>query len=431
MYKFNYRLFFAIMLLTFVPTIYETIRIYFISSIPDTSALNISGQMEWFDLIDETIKAFLLIPMYYVLNQVVEDKDLLKKRITSAGILIFIEYLLFSIVIYFYVTNLSSFMSVPIDERNEVINYLRLETIGFVVKIIPSFFAIVFLIINKSNYFYFTLLAQSILMIIGDIYFIPNFGVNGIAYSNILIQFILSILSIYLLYREKLLNLNIKTKDFNWIKSWFNVGFFSGGEIFLNNLIYAVMIGKMVNEVSSQGVYWVANSFIWGWLLVPVIALGEIIKKDCKDGLLNLKAIYYLKISGVIILIWILSIPLWNTIFINLMNLDNPNEVFSIVLSLLPFYMFYGLTNIIDSIFYGLGKTTYMFINSIIVNLGYYGILFTLYNLNIFKPTLNNIVLMFGFGMIVHFVCSCFLMNYYRKKVNKVNSIKNVETVTH
>lgn len=33
----------------------------------------------------------------------------------------------------------------------------------------------------------------------------------------------------------------------------------------------------MVNE---QGTYWVANSFIWGWLLLPVNQLGELIKQE-------------------------------------------------------------------------------------------------------------------------------------------------------
>lgn len=58
------------------------------------------------------------------------------------------------------------------------------------------------------------------------------------------------------------------------------MGFFSGVQIFLDNFICAVMICKMVNAVSESGNYWVANNFIWGWLLVPVICVAEIIKKN-------------------------------------------------------------------------------------------------------------------------------------------------------
>lgn len=30
------------------------------------------------------------------------------------------------------------------------------------------------------------------------------------------------------------------------------------------------MISRMVNVVGEQGTYWVANNFIWSWLLLPI-----------------------------------------------------------------------------------------------------------------------------------------------------------------
>ena len=47
-----------------------------------------------------------------------------------------------------------------------------------------------------------------------------------------------------------------------------------------------LMIVRMVNVVGEQGTFWVANNFIWGWLLLPVLQLGELIKSDCgEDGM--------------------------------------------------------------------------------------------------------------------------------------------------
>lgn len=51
------------------------------------------------------------------------------------------------------------------------------------------------------------------------------------------------------------------------------------------------MICKMVNMVAEQGNYWIANNFIWGWLLIPITALSEVIRRDCKDGYAKLKSI--------------------------------------------------------------------------------------------------------------------------------------------
>ena len=48
----------------------------------------------------------------------------------------------------------------------------------------------------------------------------------------------------------------------------------------LDNFIYSIMICKMVNAVSESGNYWIANNFIWGWLLIPIMVITEIIKRN-------------------------------------------------------------------------------------------------------------------------------------------------------
>jgi len=40
------------------------------------------------------------------------------------------------------------------------------------------------------------------------------------------------------------------------------IGVFSGLQVFIDNIIYALMVVKMVNMVNEQGNYWVANNFI-------------------------------------------------------------------------------------------------------------------------------------------------------------------------
>ena len=65
---------------------------------------------------------------------------------------------------------------------------------------------------------------------------------------------------------------------------WARIGAFSGIQQFIANFVYAIMIVKMVNMVAEQGNYWVANNFVWGWLLIPIYAITEVIRKDCKEG---------------------------------------------------------------------------------------------------------------------------------------------------
>lgn len=93
--NFNYSIFFALILLSIVPTIYQTVRVHLISSIPNVDGLSISGHIEWFDLINETIQAFLIIPLYYLMNKFLNDKELFKKKSFAS----WTDY--FSIIWYF------------------------------------------------------------------------------------------------------------------------------------------------------------------------------------------------------------------------------------------------------------------------------------------------------------------------------------------
>lgn len=40
----------------------------------------------------------------------------------------------------------------------------------------------------------------------------------------------------------------------------------------------------MDDVVGEQGTYWVTNSFTWGWLLLPIIQLGELVKRDVSEN---------------------------------------------------------------------------------------------------------------------------------------------------
>lgn len=87
-------------------------------------------------------------------------------------------------------------------------------------------------------------------------------------------------------------------------------------------------------------------------------------------------------------------------------NIQNANAIFLIVIKLIPFYIAYAVCAIIDNIFVGLGKTLYNAINSLIINLVYYGIFYIMYLTHAVTFSMDVIILMFGFGMVTHLVIS-------------------------
>ena len=406
--SFNWRLFAALCALALIPAIYQTVKTFIISSTGQSDAFDIIGQMEWFDLINETLQAFLIIPLYSILNNIFKnDEEHFAKHTFKTGLLTFSIYTLFSIGVLIYGIVLIKAMN-PKEVDIAVVNsYLQLETIAFMSGIIVSFVNVVFVVVGKSKNVYIFLAIRTILSLIADFALIPNLGVYGIAVSNIIVNTILAVSSFVVLYIQKYIEFCwFHKSDFPILKEWGKVGLFSGVQQFIDNFIYAIMICKMVNMVAEQGNYWIVNNFIWGWLLIPISALSEIVRRDCKDGYLQLKQFNYYFIVACVVAVWTITVPLWTPFFKYAENLSNAGELFEIAVKLVPFYIAYAICAIIDNIFVGLGKTIYNAVNSLIINLVYYGVFFILYVTRTITFTMDAIILMFGFGMVMHLVVS-------------------------
>ena len=421
--KFNWRLFAALCALALIPAIYQTIKTFIISSNNQSAVFDIIGQMEWFDLINETLQAFLIVPLYSILNKIFKnDQENFARHTFKVGLIAFVIYTLFSIGVLIYGVALIKAMNPNEIDITVVNHYLQLETIAFMIGIVVSFVNVVFVVVGKDKNVYIFLAINTVLSIIADFALIPNLGVYGIAVSNIIVNFVLAVSSFILLYVQKHIKFCwFHKSDLPILKEWLKVGVFSGVQQLIDNLIYAVMICKMVNMVAEQGNYWIANNFIWGWLLIPITALAEVIKRDCKDGYNNLIQSNYYIIATCAIALWAISIPLWTPFFRYAENLQNANEIFSITIKLAPFFIAYAGCAIIDNIFIGLGKTIYNAINSLIINLVYYGIFFILYLTKAITFNMDVIILMFGFGMVVHLAISIieeklFLRRFEMKK---------------
>ena len=405
--KFDWKMYLALCLLALVPAIYQTVITKLITSFADPGALDVVGQMEWFDLIDETICAFLIVPMYSVLSKAYK-KENFREVVFKLGIIIVVLYALFNIGVIFFGIHLIQYMNPNDIDIAAAYRYLTLETIAFMIGIVFSYVSVVFLVIDKPKYMYAFLVAKILLSLLSDLALVPSMGVDGIAVSNIIANTIMGALGVLLLVYEKQIKPARYSKDdLPTFKDWGRVGLFAGGQQFLDNIIYALMICKMVNAVSESGNYWVSNNFIWGWLLIPVTCLVEIIRKDAGvDGYNNLRQKNYYSIVTFALLLWFALIPTYQWFFRDVEGINNPGRIFEIVLKNLGFYVAYAYSQIPDAIFVGLGKTKYNAINSLICNIVYYGIWFILYKTGVVVMSMDVIIVMFGCGNITHWVVS-------------------------
>ena len=402
----NYKLFLSLLIMGFCPTIYNTIRIFWLGELPGEYSYSIAGQLSWINLIYEIVNEAIILPLFYFMGKVLLDKKQFVNRIKTGLIISFVLYFILSLSIIVFTKPLLMVMATSKDIINMSVEYIRLEATANIFSILSMFVLVSLVTIGKDKYVYVLTIVKLILSVILDIFLISNLnvslnlGVNGIAISNIIINIIMLIVTLILLLKLGINVFNKEKLDFKWTKEMIKTSGISGLESFVRNMFYIVMISRMINIVGEQGTYWIVNSFIWGWLLLPVLQLGELIKQEVAVNNENVKnnTLGYIVITLIICLLWIGLIPVYKPFMKYVLNYNDVDKLFNLVLVLIGFYVLYAIQNIFDSTFYGLGKTNYMLFESIVTNVIYYGICFVLYITNVFEPSLLGIALMFGIG---------------------------------
>ena len=422
--KINYKLFLALLILGLAPTIYTTVRVFFLGQLPGEWSFSIAGQLSWVNLLYEILNEAIILPLFYFVGKVKEDKNEFSNRIRTGMLISLGVYALLSAVVLIFAEPMLKLMATDASIIDASASYIRIESIANIFSILTQFALVALVTINKSKYLYALTGARLILSLISDTFLVSslnislNLGVNGIGYSNIIVNAILLIVSLALLAKEQI-NIFAKLKlDFSWAKEFFEIGGVSGFESLVRNVAYMVMIARMVNVVGEQGTYWVANNFIWGWLLLPVIQLGELIKQEVATDKENIKtnSLGYFTITGIISVLWFVSIPMWKPFMSNVLGFTDVDKLFELVIILVGFYVLYAIQNVFDATFYGLGKTNYMLFESVVTNTIYYGIAFILYATNIWIPTLTGIALLFGIGNAFDSLVSLIAYGYLLKK---------------
>lgn len=422
----NYKLYLSMLVFAFLPTIYSTLRIFYLGNIPNEWTFSIAGQLSWVSLLYEILTEAIILPLFFFIGKNIEKKDKILNLVKTGLVISFIPFFIVSSIIIVFPKQLLELMAINPSIIEETIPYIRLEAVANIFLILLLFVQTIIFSIKKEKYIYLLTFLRLILTIFLDTVFISNFnfslklGVNGIGYSNILLNLSLFILSLFILAKEDI-NIFKKIKlDFSWVKELAKIGGVSGLESFVRNIFYLIMISRMVNVVNEQGTYWVANSFIWGWLLLPILQLGELSKLEVsqdKDKFYNNISSYF-TLTVIICSLWFITIPFWKGFMLHILNFKEVDKLFDLALLLSGFYIFFALQNVVDSIFYGIGKIQYILWQSLIVNIIYYGIAFILYLKGYFTPSLKGIALLFGYGLIFDFIVS-FISYYILRKKEK------------
>ncbi len=277
--RINYNLYAALLVLGLCPAIYNTVRVFFLGQLPGEWSYSIAGQLSWVNLIYEIMNEAIILPLFYFVGRIKNDRREFANRVRTGMLISLGVYLVLALCIMLLAEGLLEIMALDASIIDESATYIRIESVANVFLILTQFTFVVLVTINKSKYLYILTGVRLVLCLLTDTFLVStlpislNLGVNGIAYSNIIVNVIILGMSVLLLGREDIKVFERVRLNFSWVKEFVRIGGISGLESLVRNLAYMLMISRMVNMVGEQGTYWVANNFIWGWLLLPVLQL--------------------------------------------------------------------------------------------------------------------------------------------------------------
>ncbi|ELV04968.1 MATE family Na+-driven efflux transporter, partial [Brachyspira hampsonii] len=409
--RINFRLFIVLMIQALIPSIYSTFRIYLLDSYPNASGINIASQQMWLGIIYEVFEEAIIAPLFFFFGKIkdkdsFEEKYIFINKVRSSILIITFIYIIMAFVINVFAGHLVTVMKQQTELYQQTTAYIRLESLANITIVLFNLMIIVHTALENYKSIFVITTIKMFLTIIFDILFVSqypislNLGVNGIAYNNIISNLISVIIALILLSKSGY-NIFDKIKlQFLWNKKISSLNVISGLESFYRNLIYSIVLLRMINIVGEQGNYWVANSFYWAWLLIPINQIGTLIKTDLsKDHSRSLKP--YVLLTTICVIIWIALIPTYKYFMKYIMNAQNLESVMSLIMILFPFYIFYAYYNIISNLLYAIGQIKYMLLQSFIVNTFFNIPYFILYLKGVYEVTLLNITLRFGIAILI------------------------------
>ena len=155
---------------------------------------------------------------------------------------------------------------------------------------------------------------------------------------------------------------------FAGLGEYLRVGLGSGADSLIRNVAYFFMIIRIVNTIGSTeiGGYYVAVQILWSFMLVPVLAFADSAKAlvaNASDDLQRVKTLWYssMLITAAMMVIWVALVPAFPT-FAGALSDDEETVRWAVTAFGILFvpYVLFSFNTVIDSVFYGIGKTKYL-----------------------------------------------------------------------
>lgn len=164
----NFKLWLSLLAMLLIPSVYTTLRVFFLNAAPDTSNVSIAAQSVWLGLIYEVLSEALIVPLYFILGQVVRNAHALRQRIGVALGCSALVYACVTLLVWGVTESLLAAMQQGAAEQAVAAGFIRLEALALMVGVLNDVCVVVLTTLAMHRWIVALVLLRTLLMVLLD-----------------------------------------------------------------------------------------------------------------------------------------------------------------------------------------------------------------------------------------------------------------------
>ena len=416
----NWRLYFFVLLFLGLPNAYHVYRTGIIGTeLPDPGSLAIVSQWQFVGLVIEVFQEAMVLAIFFFLgSQIRASTAVQMDRAKTVLFVIFVASLAYSVGVFLFTDAFIEIIGTPEEIREQTRQYLEITIFSLPFTVLSAAIVVLFESLGMRRLILVMAFANVAILFGLDMLFFGDgelslrVDVVGVAWSSLLASLSLFLFGLFLLFRSKRVRIRslVSLPSFAGLRTYLRVGMWSGTDSAVRNAAYFVMVIGIVNSIGADeiGGYYVFIQIMWGFMLVPVLAFAESAKALIANASANLQLVRRIWLASMLItalmmaIVWLPVLSFFGDIAGSLTG-DAETLRLAIVafgILLVP-YVLFSFNTVTDSVFYGIGRTRYMALQSVITNGTVYLAAFALYTAGTWVPTFEGVMWLFLYGIVV------------------------------
>ena len=415
----DWRLFLGILLFIGLPNVYQLYRVHLIGNeIPDAGSLSIISQWQFVGLVVEVFQEATVLAIFFFLgSQIRRGAAIQMDRAKSVLTFIFLGSIAFSLGVFIFRDAFITIIGTSADIQEQTKAFLGVSIFSIPFTLLAAAIIVLFESLGLRRLVFlmaiFNIALRFVLdsVLFGGYAFSQDAGVVGVGWATLLASVGLFGAGIVLLLWTRSIPAGFFTTlpTFAGMRDYLRVGLGSGADSLIRNVFYFFMIIRIVNTIGSSeiGGYYLAMQILWSFMLVPVLALADSAKAlvaNASDDLRRVKSLWHasMLITALMMVVWVALFPVFPAIA-GALSGDAETVRWAVTAFGILFvpYVLLSFNLVMDSVFYGVGKTKYLAYQSLVTNGTVYVVAFLLYVLDVWTPTFEGVMALFALGIVI------------------------------